>query len=282
MKLLSQNAVIVFITITIAIFIQTNSLHAYEREIGILASTLATSIKNHEKKVIAVVDFTDLEGNTNELGRFVAEELAGDLINTNKGFDVVDRNHLKSLLAENKLSMSGLVDPGSVKKLGRIAGADALVTGSLTPLGDSVRISCKAIDMSTAKVMGVAKGYIAKTAAIANLLKPGINEDDGLEKRKPSPEPVLTKRIEGQYSATGRNPNGTTYSGIVSITKKNGAYMFVWKIGNSTYSGSGYLEGDILTVNWGAPYPVIYKAQADGSLTGTWNNGTAAENLTPF
>ncbi|MEN6375980.1 MAG: FlgO family outer membrane protein [Smithella sp.] len=282
MKLLPQNTLIVFITIILAIFVQTSSLYAYEREIGILASTLATSIKNHGKKVIAVVDFTDLEGNTNELGRFVAEELAGDLINTNKGFDVVDRNHLKSLLAENKLSMSGLVDPGSVKKLGRIAGADALVTGSLTPLGDSVRISCKAIDMSTAKVMGVAKGYIAKTAAIANLLKPGINEDNDLEKRKPSPEPVLTKRIEGQYSATGRNPNGTTYSGIVTITKKNGAYMFTWKIGSGTYSGSGYLEGNMLTVQWGAPYPVIYRVQADGSLLGTWNNGAATENLTPL
>ena len=282
MKLLPKNRVMVFIIIILAVFVQAGSLHAYEREIGILASTLATSIKNHGKKVIAVVDFTDLEGNTNELGRFVAEELAGDLINTNKGFDVVDRNHLKSLLAENKLSMSGLVDPGSVKKLGRIAGADALVTGSLTPLGDSVRISCKAIDMSTAKVMGVAKGHIAKTAAIANLLKSGINEDDGLDKRKPSPEPVSTKIIEGQYSAAGRNPNGTTYSGIVTITKKNEAYMFVWKIGNSTYSGSGYLEGDILTVNWGAPYPVIYKVQADKSLIGTWNNGTATENLTPF
>lgn len=282
MKILPPNALIVFITIIFATFVQANSLQAYEREIGILASTLATSIKNHGKKVIAVVDFTDLEGNTNELGRFVAEELAGELINTNKGFDVVDRNHLKSLLAENKLSMSGLVDPGSVKKLGKIAGADALVTGSLTPLGDSVRISCKAIDISTAKVMGVAKGYIAKTTAITNLLRSEINEDEGQEKYTQPVESSFAGRIEGQYNAVGRNPNGATYSGIVTITKKNGAYMFVWKVGNSTYSGSGYLAGDLLTVSWGAPYPVIYRVQTDGSLSGTWNNGTAVENLTPF
>ncbi|MEN6330809.1 MAG: hypothetical protein ABFD57_02350 [Smithella sp.] len=58
--------------------------------------------------------------------------------------------------------------------------------------------------------------------------------------------------------------------------------MFVWKIGNSTYRRSGYLEGNILTVQWGAPYPVIYRVQADGALSATWNNGNATENLTPL
>lgn len=285
MKLLLRKQVMIILLIFSATFIQTTCLYAYEREIDTLASTLATSISNHGKKVIAVVDFTDLQGNVNELGRFVAEELSGDLIGKAKRFDVVDRNHLKSIMAENKLSMSGLVDPATIKKLGKIAGADTLVTGSLTPFGDSIRISCKAIDTSTAKVIGVAKGDIAKTAAIANLLKLGIKTEDGQdneEKHKPTGEQSIARRIEGQYSAMGQNPNGTTYSGIVNITKKNETYMFIWKIANSTFSGSGYLEGDLLTVQWGAPYPVIYRVQTDGRLVGTWNNGNATETLTPF
>jgi TolB-like protein len=274
MKLLLKKTIIGFITIFLVTFFQTSCLYAYEREINAMASTLATAIKNHGKKVIAVIDFTDLEGNTNELGRFVAEELSSDLMVAAKGFDIVDRNHLKSILTENKLSMSGLVDPNTIKKLGKIAGADTLVTGSLTPFGDSVRISCKAIDTSTAKVIGVAKGDIAKTAAIANMLKGKTG--DG----KPSVE--QSRRIEGQYNVTGRNPNGTTYRGIVNITKKDETYMLVWKTGSSTFSGSGYLEGNVLTVQWGAPYPVIYTVRPDGILDGIWNNGTATETLTPF
>jgi TolB-like protein len=285
MKLLLRKQVMVILLIFCATFIQTTCLYAYEREIKALASTLATSISNHGKKVIAVVDFTDLQGNANELGRFVAEELSGDLIGTAKRFDVVDRAHLKSIIAEHKLSMSGLVDPATIKKLGKIAGADALVTGSLTPFGDTIRISCKAIDTTTAKVIGVAKGDIAKTAALANLLKSGINTEDGQdkeEKRKPTGEQSIAGRIEGQYSAIGQNPNGTTYSGVVNITKKNETYMFIWRIGKSTFSGSGNLEGDILTVQWGAVYPVIYRVHTDGRLIGTWNNGNASETLTPF
>lgn len=277
MKVLLKSSIVLSISLLL-LLVQTSPLEAYERELRSLATTLATAIKDHGKSVIAVVDFTDLEGNTNELGRFVAEELAGDLINTNMGFDVVDRNHLKSILAENKLSLSGIVDPDSVRKLGKIAGADTLITGSLTPFGDSIRIACKAIDMTTAKVIGVAKGDIAKTAAIADLLNKGEKE----EKKKTPAQQAVSRKIEGQYSAMGRNPNGTTYSGIVTITKRSEAYLLVWKIGSTTYSGTGSLTGNMLTVEWGAPYPVIYAVQADGRLIGTWNNGTATENLIPL
>ena len=281
-KSLLKNPSIVFILTLVFLFLTTGPSFAYEREIENLSSILANAINNSGKKNIAVVDFTDLQGNVNELGRFIAEELSGGLINASKNFDVIDRNHLKSLMAEHKLSMSGLIDPNAVKKLGKIAGAEVMVTGSLTPFGDSIRVSCKAIDTATAKVIGVAKADIAKTVTIADLLKLGIQNDDGAEKKKPPEAQDKISRIEGQYSAVGRNPNGTTYSGIVTITWRNDAYLFVWKIGSSTYSGVGSLSGDTLTVDWGQQYPVIYKIQPSGRLTGLWDNDRATEDLTPI
>ncbi len=70
--------------------------------------------------------------------------------------------------------MSGLLDPKTVKKLRQIAAVDAIVTGSVTPFGDSVRVSCKVISTDTAKVIGAVKGDIAKTKAIEELLQKGI------------------------------------------------------------------------------------------------------------
>jgi TolB-like protein len=282
MTSLLKNPMIVFILTFVFLFLQTGPSFAYEREIENLSSILANAINNSGKKNIAVVDFTDLQGNVNELGRFIAEELSGGLINASKNFDVIDRNHLKSLMAEHKLSMSGLIDPNTVKKLGKIAGAEVMVTGSLTPFGDSIRVSCKAIDTTTARVIGVAKADIAKTVTIADLLKLGIQNDDGVEKKKPPKVQESISRIEGQYSAAGRNPNGTTYSGIVTITQRNESYLFVWKIGGSTYNGVGSLSGDTLTVDWGQQYPVIYKVQPTGRLVGLWDNDRASETLTPI
>ncbi|MGV8079220.1 MAG: FlgO family outer membrane protein [Syntrophales bacterium] len=154
---------------------------SYEREIANLSSILAAGIVKSGKKSIAVVDFTDLQGRVNELGRFIAEEISGSLTSQSQGFDVLDRNHIKRIIEEQKLSMSGLMDPSAIKKIGKLAGTDIIVTGTITPFGDSIRVSCKAIDTETAKVTGSARGDIAKTVTIADLLKLGVIENSRLD-----------------------------------------------------------------------------------------------------
>lgn len=167
----------IFLTVLMTmLFLVSNSTpsFAYEQEIRILSASMADNISKAGKKRIAVVDFTDLQGNVTELGRFIAEELSVDLINTAKGFEVIDRNHLNRILAEHKLSVSGIVDQKTVQKLGQIAGVDALITGSITPLERSIRVVCKVIATDTASVISAAKGDIEKTKAIEELFGKGI------------------------------------------------------------------------------------------------------------
>jgi len=78
---------------------------AYEHEIKGMSSSIAASITQAGKRTVAVVDFTDLQGNITELGRFIAEELSIDLTNTARGFVIIDRTHLKKLLNEHKFSI---------------------------------------------------------------------------------------------------------------------------------------------------------------------------------
>jgi TolB-like protein len=156
------------------ILLNFNTSMAYEREIKSISSTIAESISKSHKKTIAVLDFTDLQGNVTELGRFLAEELSVDLTIVAQGFEVIDRTHLKTILDEHKLSLSGLIDPKTVKKLGQIAGVDAIIIGSVTPFGDSVRAAVKVIATDTAKIIGAAKGDIDKTKVIEELLAKSI------------------------------------------------------------------------------------------------------------
>jgi TolB-like protein len=174
---------------------------AYEKEIKALSSTLAESIVTSGKKSIAVVDFTDLQGNVTELGRFLAEEFSVALSEASKGFEVVDRTHLKSLLKEHQLAQTGLIDPQTARKLGEIAGVQALITGTITPFGDSIRLAVKVLDTSTAKVIGASRGDIAKTKAIEELLAKGIETGamvtEGSAQTIPSPvKPKALARAE--------------------------------------------------------------------------------------
>ena len=72
------------------------SAGTYEEELQGLSLKIAKNIERSGKRTVAVVDFTDLQGNVTELGRFIAEELSANLVSVKKGFRVIDRLHLKS------------------------------------------------------------------------------------------------------------------------------------------------------------------------------------------
>src|SRR5258708_26166430 len=75
-----------------------------DKELSTLAEKLAPSITEHGKKKIAVIDFTDLQGVSSELGKYIAEQLTVNLVMGKRDFSVLDRANLKSILAEHKLT----------------------------------------------------------------------------------------------------------------------------------------------------------------------------------
>ena len=112
-----------------------------DKELSALAEKLAAQVKESGRKKVTVLDFTDLQGNSSELGRFLAEELSVGLVERRSGFSVMDRANLKTILAEHKLTVDGLVEPENAKKLGQFSGVDAIVLGKVTPLKDEVAIT---------------------------------------------------------------------------------------------------------------------------------------------
>ena len=96
-----------------------------------------------------------------------------------------------------------------------------------------------------------------------------------------TPSGSAQANIAGRYTATGKNPNGSTYRGEVTIEQRGGQYHFYWKIANDAYQGKGQLEGGKFVIDWGDTYPVIYTLASDGRLMGTWSNGAATEVLAP-
>lgn len=44
---------------------------------------------------------------------------------------------------------------------------------------------------------------------------------------------------EGTYKVQGSNPDGTTYTGLVQVTRNGETYNVVWKIGDTEFVGTG-------------------------------------------
>lgn len=197
----------------------------FEKEIDQLSGKIAEKIAAANKKKLAVVDFTDLDGSITELGRFLAEEFSTSLAGIGKGFIVVDRIHLKTLLKEHNLSSTGLIDQNTVRQLGKIAGVDVLVTGSLTPLGENVRINVKVLDIETAAIIEAARGNIAMTDAIKILMTKEISfpgkSDPGSTPRRTAIQSIQKVEEKGfVFEVLGCKVSGKTVTCILLITNK--------------------------------------------------------------
>jgi len=148
-------------------------ISAQQNEIRNVADALSRSLNKPPKRTVAVVDFTDLQGNVTALGRFMAAELESALANSDSGIDLVDRTRLQLLMQENKLASTGIIDPSTARQLGKIAGVQVLITGTLTPLSDTVRFTVKALNTEDARIVATASRDILKTRDVLQLLNQG-------------------------------------------------------------------------------------------------------------
>jgi TolB-like protein len=128
-----------------------------DQELSVLAEKLAGQIKEQGKKKVTVVDFTDLNGSSTELGKYIAEQLTVNFVVGKRDFSVLDRANLKSILAEHKLTSQGLVDPENAKKLGQFAGVDTLILGTIIPKNQKMTLTAKIITTDTAEIIGAGR-----------------------------------------------------------------------------------------------------------------------------
>lgn len=139
-------------------------------EIPSIAKTIYDSLEINKKKIVAITDFTDLEGNINPLGRFLAEEISISLTSSGKEISIIDRNQIKKMLADKGISTTGVIDPGFAKQIGKFSGAEVIITGSAYPVSDSLYLSVKVIDVETARIFAGTSTTIKRSQVIDELI----------------------------------------------------------------------------------------------------------------
>lgn len=151
-----------------------------------LATQIASKVQEQQKQKIAVLPFRELDGQATVLGTYLAEDLVTHLFNLGS-FDIVERTMLDRLLGEVKLGQSGLIDPETAREVGKIAGVDAVVTGTITDLQSYVAVNCRLIDAERGHVFAAAQVRIAKDDDVRKILDLPMPESStaGLSSERP-------------------------------------------------------------------------------------------------
>jgi TolB-like protein len=166
---------------------ETHAQQLQQQGTQALAADIVAKAGQQRKRRIAVVPFRDLEGKQTLLSAFLAEELTTQLFET-KGVEIVERTMLDKVMAELKLNASGVIDADTAKKLGRVIGVDALVTGTITDLTGSVAVNCRLIDTQTGEVFAAAQTRIVKDEDIRRLLGASVAQMSTVGPKGSAPE----------------------------------------------------------------------------------------------
>jgi hypothetical protein len=103
---------------------------------------------------VAVLSVSSRDRN---IATFVMDEIEFQLVDS-KEFEMVDRKTLDSVRSEQDFQMSGEVSDDSAISIGNMLGANIVITGSVSGSGGDIqRLTIKALDVKTAKIVTMAR-----------------------------------------------------------------------------------------------------------------------------
>jgi len=111
-----------------------------------------TKDKNAKRLAIIYFDNSGGEPSMDKLKKGLADMLITDLSNVNM-LDIVERDKLETILKEQKLSNSKDFDPNTAAKVGKLLGAQIILTGGYFEMMGSLRIDARFIDVQTGKIL---------------------------------------------------------------------------------------------------------------------------------
>jgi len=145
-----------------------------------------------------------------DLADYVIDELIANAVN-DRYFIVVDRHQLDSIRAEWDFQYSGDVDDESAQEIGRILGAQTIVSGAVSRLGSGYRLRLRALDVQTAQVQGQFNRNITSSLLINDIIasSSGTTSTTASNIRQPAPVSQTTSTAPVETTTT---PDETTPS----------------------------------------------------------------------
>ena len=167
-KILCKTTIVILFSFIISNAAVVNSSDFYKK-IWSLSVQIMTGYKPLTEERVAVGDLTTLNGEPCDLGKLIAERMTRYLTRSDN-FILVERTFLKRVMEENQITHSRLFEKATANKLGRLVGAKAIITGTVTDLGSVVDANARLINCEDGRILSTASTAIKKSEEVEKLL----------------------------------------------------------------------------------------------------------------
>ncbi len=142
----------------------------YEDTLKRFAEAITEAAAKAKKQRLAILDFTDTEGQPTKVGPFLAEELGTQLMLAGE-LTVVDRTLINSTLKQLHVDQIDSNHAKAVQRVAKAIRADAFVNGVSIETPDGLQVTAKLISPSNGQPIGAARATLPKTGPLNSFFK---------------------------------------------------------------------------------------------------------------
>jgi TolB-like protein len=181
----------------------------------------------------------NFQSNFPALSEYIIDELTANTVN-DRVFTVVDRANLSLIQQETAFQMSGEVSDETAVSIGQKLGAQTIVSGTVSKIGDLYRLRVRALDVATASIQGQFNRNIpnGKTVALLADSKPASGAATNTTANTGVQKPAVATQPANRAQPAATVQNTPAYK--IGDTGPAGGLIFLDKGNNN--GGWRYLE----------------------------------------
>lgn len=143
-------------TIMIAAALMTAGSAARADGYKAMARDLAAAAKEAGVTRVAVMPFEAFDGGSARDGWNISEKLVTQLVKTGK-VQALERSRLQTLFEEHSLGRAGALDPKTLREMGKVVSAEAMIVGSFTTDDRELVVNARLIDVETGVIIAASE-----------------------------------------------------------------------------------------------------------------------------
>ncbi|MEM9584048.1 MAG: FlgO family outer membrane protein [Pseudomonadota bacterium] len=182
---------------------------------------------------VGISTFTHSDGTCSQLSNYISEFIVDSLFNAGQGqIDIIERSQLSAIFREMELVYDATIAPDTAKKLGEIAGVDALVTGSLIEFGEVVKVQARLISTADGKLFATARSDFPMVGTIGQMMAERSRAACGFTDAKGAP-------VQAPAATTTSHTQAVSAGGVKPATDSARVYasdVFVAELSSMIYS----------------------------------------------
>lgn len=125
---------------------------------------------DYHKTKVAVLDFQQQGTFANQdVGKIVAEWFTTSLVEAGR-FEVIERRLMQQILQEQKMGSSGLLDPTSASRIGKLLGVKTVVTGTVQSYERTYELNVRLINVETGAIITADRVRAGSTTSLNDLV----------------------------------------------------------------------------------------------------------------